>query len=179
MRGAPAPASATGPTPPLHPVMRGLGSPDPTPPPAAQALATIAPPRQMTPPSPPPRRRFTRKQKTEAVMRLLQGEDRDWVAISLGISPALLGRWQDAFLDGGSAALAQPAKARDAGESSVEDLKDKLHALIKTVEHLSSQMAQTPAALALPPPETPREKAARPALALPPPKKTPRRKKTP
>ncbi len=147
----------------LHPVMRGLGAPSPTlPSPSVEP----SPPRQLTPPVTPPRRRFTRKQKTEAVMRLLQGEDREWVALSLGISPSLLGRWQDAFLDGGNAALAQPAKspAAKSREPSVDDLKDKLHALIKTVEQLSSQMAQAPT-LALPAP--PPEKPAKVTLALP------------
>lgn len=167
---------------PLHPVMRGLGHP-----PAVPAVAT-----RPAPPPPPaaPRRRFTKKQKTEAVLRVLQGEERDWVALSIGIRPELLARWQDAFLHGGSKALAPP-KPREAADPSIDDLKGKLHALIQTVEHLSSQIAQSSAALpppvppALPEPaarrsgsiaialpgpvESPSPPAPKPALALPPP----------
>ncbi|MDO8608375.1 MAG: helix-turn-helix domain-containing protein [Phaeospirillum sp.] len=166
-----APPEALSATAPLHPVMRGLGTPQPSQPLPSRSVATAepAPPRQMTPPEAPTRRRFTKKQKTEAVMRLLQGEERDWVAISMGVGPALLTRWQDAFLNGGSAALAPTAKARDSREPSVDDLKDKLHALIRTVEQLSNQMSQTPATLALPAPPPEAKKPAKAALALPPP----------
>ena len=136
---APSPSSSSPSAPePLHPVMRGLG------------LPAITPPRQVTPPVAPPRRRFTRRQKTEAVMRLLQGEDRDWVALSLGVSPALLAGWQDAFLNGGSAALAPAGKSpagpppagkpRSDGGPSVDELKDQLHALIKTVEQVKETL---------------------------------------
>lgn len=165
----------------LHPVMRGLGSSQPAQPLPSRSVATAepAPARQATQPEPPARRRFTKKQKTEAVMRLLQGEERDWVAISLGVSPALLTRWLDAFLNGGSAALAPTpaAKARDSREASVDELKDRLHALIQTVEQLSTQMSRTPTALALPAPPPDAEKPAKPTLALPPPPKPTRRGK--
>ena len=142
---------------PLHPVMRGLGSPSPAAQPAA-APPEPSPPRQMTSPAPAPRRRFTRKQKTEAVMRVLHGEEAGWVAVEMGIDPDQLSAWRDAFLDGGNAALTQPAAKprrprKTAQEPSVDELKGQLQSLIKTVELLSTQMAQIPAALPAPEPK--------------------------
>ncbi|MBI3444128.1 MAG: helix-turn-helix domain-containing protein [Magnetospirillum sp.] len=121
---------------------------------------TPAPLPRMTPPPAPPRKRFTNKDKIAAVMRVFQGEDRDWVAISLGIDPEMLARWQDSFLDGGVAALApkpkavkKPSKAKPAmEEASIDDLKAKLQSLLQTVEVLSTQIQAVPAMAALPPP---------------------------
>lgn len=145
---------------PLHPVMRGLGVPPASPKPNLPAATPPepSPPRQMTPPAPVVRRRFTKAQKTAAVMRVLHGEDLGWVAVEAGIAPDQLAAWRDAFLDGGSAALTQPtakprSRKKPAPEPSVDELKGQLQSLIKTVELLSSQMAQIPAALPAPEPK--------------------------
>lgn len=164
------PVAATGGAiPSLDQIMRGLGPAGPAPLPGA--AAGPVPPRPQAPPAVPQRRRFTRKQKTEAVLRVFHGEDREWVALSVGISPETLLRWQEAFLAGGAAALA-PAKgeaaktsrARGKGkalalpEPSIHDLKTQLASLIRTVEQLSTQIQAAPTAetkpLALPAPKS-------------------------
>ncbi|WP_173983239.1 transposase [Magnetospirillum sp. SS-4] len=138
--------------PPLHPLMRGLAAPPPAP-----APASAAPPEPPTEPTParPTRRRFTKAQKTEAVLRVLQGEPSEAVAASLGIAAKQLDDWRNAFLDAGNAGLtgqAAPPPPQPPSEPSMDDLKSRLHALIETVEHLSSQIAQIPDSPPEPPP---------------------------
>ncbi|CAA7627827.1 Alanine and proline-rich secreted protein apa [Candidatus Terasakiella magnetica] len=152
-------------------VMRKLGQQAQTSPPAAEPPPPNLPQRPPVTPPPPElrRQRFTKQQKTEAVLRVLRGEEPDWVAISLGIDTDRLAAWQATFLSGGSAAIdakGQEPKRRRAPHKasashtdlSIEDLKGKLHALIETVEVLSkqAQASTTP-----PPPKpkrTPRKK---------------------
>src|SRR3954465_1782977 len=60
------------------------------------------------------RGRFSARRKTEAVLRLLRGEDLDTLSRALGAVPAPLSGWRDAFLDGGTAAMkSRPADDRD------------------------------------------------------------------
>ena len=60
------------------------------------------------------RGRFSARRKTEAVLRLLRGEDLDALSRELGVIAATLSSWRDAFLDGGKAALkSRPADDRD------------------------------------------------------------------
>src|SRR3954465_8963310 len=60
------------------------------------------------------RGRFSARRKTEAVLRLLRGEDLDTLSRELGVVAATLSGWRDAFLDGGKAALGRgPAADRD------------------------------------------------------------------
>ncbi len=62
----------------------------------------------------PDRGRFSARRKTEAVLRLLRGEDLDTLSRELGVVAATLSSWRDAFLDGGTAALkSRPADDRD------------------------------------------------------------------
>jgi len=49
--------------------------------------------------------RFSARQKTEVVLRLLRGEPLDLVSRELGIPAARLTTWREAFLDAGQAAL--------------------------------------------------------------------------
>lgn len=155
---APPAGGAPAGVPPLDQIMRGLAAPANSV--TAAMPAAPAPPRLAQPPAQTPRRRYTNRQKTEAVMRVLHGEDRDWVALSLGIPADLLARWHEAFLEGGAQALApakapRPANRRKAApaEPSIGDLKAKLADLIQTVEHLSRHIeAPAAAPLALPPP---------------------------
>ena len=51
------------------------------------------------------RGRYTAKRKSEAVMRLLKGEDLDTVSRELGVTAATLSEWRDAFLAGAEANL--------------------------------------------------------------------------
>src|SRR3954447_14004506 len=60
------------------------------------------------------RGRFSARRKTEAVLRLLRGEDLDALSRELGVTAATLSTWRQAFLDGGTAAMkSRPADGRD------------------------------------------------------------------
>jgi transposase-like protein len=60
------------------------------------------------------RGRFSAKRKTEAVLRLLRGEDLDTLSRELGVTAATLSGWRDSFLGGGTAAMkSRPADDRD------------------------------------------------------------------
>jgi hypothetical protein len=60
------------------------------------------------------RGRFSARRKTEAVLRLLRGEDLDTLSRELGVVAATLSGWRDAFLDGGTVAMkSRPADDRD------------------------------------------------------------------
>ena len=52
--------------------------------------------------------RFSARQKTEVVLRLLRGEPLDLVSRELGIPAARLTTWREAFLDAGQDALKKP-----------------------------------------------------------------------
>jgi transposase-like protein len=62
----------------------------------------------------PDRGRFSARRKSDAVLRLLRGEDLDTLSRELGVTAATLSGWRDAFLDGGTAAMrSRPADDRD------------------------------------------------------------------
>src|SRR3954453_21834503 len=60
------------------------------------------------------RGRFSARRKTDAVLRLLRGEDLDTLSRELGVTAATLSGWRESFLDGGTAAMkSRPADDRD------------------------------------------------------------------
>ena len=60
------------------------------------------------------RGRFSAQRKTDAVLRLLRGEDLDALSRELGVTAATLSTWREDFLAGGKAALkSRPADGRD------------------------------------------------------------------
>jgi transposase-like protein len=60
------------------------------------------------------RSRFSAKRKTDAVLRLLRGEDLDLLSRELGVTAATLASWREDFLAGGQAALrSRPTDGRD------------------------------------------------------------------
>jgi transposase-like protein len=60
------------------------------------------------------RGRFSAQRKTDAVLRLLRGEDLDSLSRELGVTAATLSTWREDFLAGGKAALkSRPADGRD------------------------------------------------------------------
>jgi transposase len=62
----------------------------------------------------PDRGRFSARRKTEAVLRLLRGEDLETISRELGVTAATLAAWREDFLAGGQAALkSRPADDRD------------------------------------------------------------------
>src|ERR687897_572443 len=70
------------------------------------------------------RGRFSARRKTEAVLRLLRGEDLDALSRELGVIAATLSSWRDAFLDGGKAAI--KSRPADAGNELGARLKAKV-----------------------------------------------------
>src|ERR1700712_5177993 len=87
------------------------------------------------------RGRFSAKRKTQAVLRLLRGEDLDTLSRELGVIAATLSGWRDAFLDGGTAARkSRPADDRD---GLVARLQAKVGQLTRDVE-LLGQKGQHP-----------------------------------
>lgn len=70
--------------------------------------------KQSRKPESPDRGRFSARRKTEAILRLLRGEDLDTLSRELGVTAATLSSWREAFLDGGTAALkSRPTDDRD------------------------------------------------------------------
>jgi transposase len=60
------------------------------------------------------RGRSSARRKTDAVLRLLRGEDLDALSREPGVTAATLSSWRTAFLDGGTAAMrSRPADDRD------------------------------------------------------------------
>ena len=83
------------------------------------------------------RGRFSAKRKTEAVLRLLRGEDLDTLSRELGVTAATLSGWRDSFLDGGTAAMkSRPADDRD---EEIARLRSKVGQLTMDVELLGQK----------------------------------------
>ena len=82
----------------------------------------------------PDRGRFSANRKTEAILRLLRGEDLETLSRELGVTAATLSSWRDAFLDGGKASLkSRPADDRD---EEIARLRAKVGQLTMDVELL-------------------------------------------
>ena len=85
----------------------------------------------------PDRGRFSARRKTEAVLRLLRGEDLDTLSRELGVVAATLSSWRDAFLDGGTAAMrSRPADDRD---EEIARPRAKVGQLTREVELLGTR----------------------------------------
>jgi transposase-like protein len=83
------------------------------------------------------RGRFSARRKTEAVLRLLRGEDLDTLSRELGVTAATLSSWRDSFLDGGTAAIkSRPADDRD---EEIARLRAKVGQLTMDVELLGQK----------------------------------------
>ena len=83
------------------------------------------------------RGRFSARRKTDAVLRLLRGEDLDTLSRELGVTAATLSAWRDAFFDGGTAAMkSRPADDRD---EEIARLRSKVGQLTMDVELLGQK----------------------------------------
>lgn len=83
---------------------------------------------------PAERGRFSARRKTEAVLRLLRGEDVDTVSRELGVTAATLSGWRGHFLTGGQSALKiRPADDRD---EEVQRLRAKVGEIMMANELL-------------------------------------------
>ena len=67
------------------------------------------------------RGRYTVKRKSEAVLRLLKGEDLDTLSRELGVTAATVSAWRDAFMAGAEANL----KSRDPTPADDDNLRLK------------------------------------------------------
>src|SRR3954465_5746956 len=86
------------------------------------------------------RGRFSATRKTEAVLRLLRGEDLDALSRELGVTAATLSGWRTSFLDGGTAAM----KSRPADDryEEVARLRSKVGQLTMDNELLGQKCQQ-------------------------------------
>ncbi len=65
--------------------------------------------------------RFSVARKTEAVLRLLRGEDLESVSRDLGVTAARVSQWRDQFLSAGEAGLkSREPDARDEGNHRLQ-----------------------------------------------------------
>src|SRR3954468_24581582 len=86
------------------------------------------------------RGRFSTNRKTDAVLRLLRGEDLETLSRELGVTAATLSSWRDAFLDGGRASVkSRPADDRD---EEIARLRSKVGQLTMDVELLGEKSRQ-------------------------------------
>ncbi len=70
------------------------------------------------------RGRFSSQKKTDAVLRLLRGEELDALSRELGVTAATLSSWREAFIAGGQSNL----KIRES--TAADDENQKLKALV-------------------------------------------------
>ena len=84
--------------------------------------------------------RFSARQKTEIVLRLLRGEALDLVSRALGVPAARLATWREAFLAAGQEALKkQPLDSRD---REIGRLREKLGEATMEMELVREKMAR-------------------------------------
>ena len=94
-------------------------------------------------------RRFSARQKTEVVLRLLRGESLDLVSRELGISAARLTTWREVFLDAGQEAMkTQPLDSRD---REIGRLREKLGESTMDIELLRERIGRLATSRPLPP----------------------------
>jgi hypothetical protein len=84
--------------------------------------------------------RFSARQKTEVVLRLLRGEPLDLVSRALGIPAARLTAWREAFLDAGQDGLKTPPLASHARE--LARLRQKLGEATMDMELLHAKIGR-------------------------------------
>lgn len=88
---------------PSSPPATATPAPAPPAPPAASA-SPVAPPLPQTPPA-----RLSKRHRTDAVIRVLRGEDMQDIAQALGVKSSAIESWTEAFISGGASALATRA----------------------------------------------------------------------
>ena len=93
--------------------------------------------------------RFSARQKTEVVLRLLRGEALDLLSRELGMPAARLATWREAFLDAGQEALKKApldSRGREIGR-----LRDKLGESTMDIELLREKIGRLETSRPLPP----------------------------
>ena len=83
------------------------------------------------------RGRFSANRKTEAILRLLRGEDLEALSRDLGVTAATLSSWRDGFLDGGKASL--KSRTADERDEEIARLRAEVGQLTMDVELLGNK----------------------------------------
>jgi hypothetical protein len=84
--------------------------------------------------------RFSARQKTEVVLRLLRGEALDLLSRELGLPAARIATWREAFLDAGQEAMkTQPLDSRD---RELGRLREKLGESTMAIELLREKIGR-------------------------------------
>lgn len=84
------------------------------------------------------RGRFSAKRKSEAVLRLLRGEDLDIVSRELGVKGATLAKWRERFLAHGEEGLR--SRPRDERDARIEALQRKVGEITMANELLEAKI---------------------------------------
>jgi hypothetical protein len=92
--------------------------------------------------------RFSAKRKSEAVLRLLRGEDLDLVSREYKVTAAKLSQWRDTFLGGGQTSLQKGDG--DERDQQIEKLQAKVGELTMTNDLLEHKIERLEHGLPLP-----------------------------
>jgi hypothetical protein len=92
--------------------------------------------------------RFSAKRKTEAVLRLLRGEDLDLLSREYKVTAAKLSQWRDTFLAVGQSGLQKSAS--DAPDGQIEKLQAKVGELTMANDLLEHKIERLEQDLPLP-----------------------------
>ena len=84
-------------------------------------------------------KRFWAQHKTEIVLRLLRGEDLEFVSREVGRTAAELSRWKEAFLTAGSEGL---KKRPEKDEAEIKRLNEKVGEQTMEIELLREKIAR-------------------------------------
>ena len=84
--------------------------------------------------------RFSARQKTEVVLRLLRGEALDLLSRELGLPAARLATWREAFLEAGQGAMQK--QPRDSRDRELGRLREKLGESTMAIELLREKMGR-------------------------------------
>ena len=93
--------------------------------------------------------RFSARQKTEVVLRLLRGEALDLLSRELGLPAARLATWREAFLDAGQEALKKAPL--DNQDREIGRLRAKLGESTMEIELLREKIGRLETSRPLPP----------------------------
>src|SRR4030095_13774782 len=93
--------------------------------------------------------RFSARQKTEVVLRLLRGGALALLSRELGLPAARLATWREAFLDAGQEALKK--QPRDSRDREIGRLREKLGESTMEIELLREKIGRLETSRPLPP----------------------------
>jgi transposase-like protein len=94
-----------------------------------------------------PKGRFSARRKTDAVLRLLRGEDLEILSRELGVTAATLAAWRDSFLAAGQASL--KSRQPDHRDEEVQRLKAKVGEVLMDNELLTQEVQRLKGGLPL------------------------------